>query len=90
MTWRLAFKPRPIAEIRKLAKSDRQRIGAALRKVQEDPFTPRSGCDTVRHRGIGQGDAFRLRVGKYRVAYVVHEWKREIIVTDVGHGHDIY
>ncbi len=90
MTWRLAIKPRPLGEIRKLPKTERQRLGVALRHVQEDPFTPRSGCDIVRHRGLGQGDAFRLRVGKYRVAYVVHEWNREIIVTDLGHGHDIY
>jgi mRNA-degrading endonuclease RelE of RelBE toxin-antitoxin system len=90
MTWRLGFKRDSLERIRELPKSERRRIGAALRKLEEDPFTPRPGCDIARHRGIGQGDAFRLRVGKWRVAYVVHEWKREIIVTDFGHGHDIY
>lgn len=90
MTWRLGFKSGPLAQIRKLPKAERRRIGTALRKVEENPFTPRPGCDVARHKGIGQGDAFRLRVGRWRIAYVVLESKREIIVTDFGRGHDIY
>lgn len=90
MTWRLGFKSGPLSKIRKLPKTERRRIGAALRKLEEDPFTSRPGCDIARYKGIGQGDAFRLRIGKWRVAYVVLDGKREIIVTDFGRGHGIY
>ena len=38
----------------------------------------------------GAPGAFRIRVGDYRVIYVLHDDRLLVVVIDVGHRRDIY
>lgn len=38
----------------------------------------------------GHDDLYRLRVGAYRIAYLIDDGKLVILVVEVGHRRDIY
>ncbi len=62
----------------------RARIKRGLRELKTNPYEARSGADIVRLRGTkGRDDLFRLRIGEYRVIYVVIG--RIVYVTDLFH-----
>ena len=61
MAWTLRIAKRAEKELRKIPAKDRERILAALRAIEADPF---SG-DVARL--INQPAGWRLRVGNYRV-----------------------
>lgn len=69
----------------------RERIAVALRVLEADPFTPRSGADIKRLHGTrGREDLYRLRIGKFRAVYEVEG--AEVLVTQIwerGHGYDV-
>ena len=60
------------------------RVLAAIMDLGEDP-RPR-GCDKI----IGWDDAYRIRVGVYRVVYIVEQKKLLIVVIRFGHRKDVY
>lgn len=50
------------------------------------PTTPvRTGCVKL----SGQ-DAYRVRVGDYRIIYTIEDDKLIVLVIDVGHRRDVY
>lgn len=63
----------------RLPRNDRDRILAALRGLAENPRP--AGCRPVKAAGKG---TYRVRVGDYRVIYVVLDDERVIIVARVG------
>lgn len=60
-----------------------ERISQALLKLESNPRP--HGCQKLR----GQ-EAYRVRVGIYRVLYSIHEGKREVEVFAVDHRKDAY
>ncbi len=54
----------------KLSKEDRRRCVEALRRLKEDPFTPRPGADIKKLKGRDK-TMYRLRVGDFRFEYFV-------------------
>jgi mRNA interferase RelE/StbE len=45
-----------------------------------------AGCRKL----AGLDDAWRIRVGDYRIVYVVDDLARTVTVTRIGHRRDIY
>lgn len=66
----------------------RSRIKKGLKRLAEDPFTKRSGCDIKQLHGSSGTVFYRLRVGDYRAVYAVKG--RKIMVTVVGHRSKAY
>ena len=67
---------------------DLARLVTKMRLLREDPMKPRSGLDIRRLQA--SGGAFRLRVGVYRVFYVVFPADGVVVVTDVRHRSHAY
>lgn len=57
-------------QFRKMPAQDRERIRKGLRRLEEDPFTPRPGADIRKLEGTAP-PKYRLRVGDYRAVYAV-------------------
>ena len=70
-------------ELRDLAKTERERVVAAILGLRENPFP--SGIKKLKNI-----DGYRLRVGDYRVLYTVNEKERILEVYAIGHRKDIY
>lgn len=77
MPWALRIKKKAQKQIRKLSRSDRERIAAALNQMLDNPFAG----DVMRLRGI-PGD-FRHRVGSYRIFFTVEPAARVLNIHAV-------
>jgi mRNA interferase RelE/StbE len=84
MTWRLELEKPAQKALRGLPPKDQRRILLALAELTVDPFTARNVKALVDRRG------FRLRVGDYRVLYVLHAEVRVIGVERIGQRGDFY
>jgi mRNA interferase RelE/StbE len=73
--------------LRALAKLDkpvRRRVQGAIDRLGDDPRP--AGMIALR----GAAGAFRIRVGDYRVIYVLHDDRLLVVVIDIGHRRDVY
>ncbi|MFW6305317.1 MAG: type II toxin-antitoxin system RelE family toxin [Candidatus Saliniplasma sp.] len=57
---------------------ERKRCYDSLKKLSEEPFKPRSGCDIKKMSG--EKTFYRLRVGDHRFLYVVKDG--EVLVEE--------
>ncbi|MFH1722730.1 MAG: type II toxin-antitoxin system RelE/ParE family toxin [Candidatus Altiarchaeota archaeon] len=66
----------------RLDPSLRKRITESVKRLADDPYTPRPGVDIKKLRGLpGKQDAYRLRVGDHRVIYDIAQ--KHIYVTHI-------
>ncbi len=70
-----------IASIETVAK---RRVVRKIRAFASDPRL--DGCRKL----SGSGDVYRIRVGDYRIVYLVLDAVNVVAVTKVGHRKDIY
>lgn len=57
-----------------------------LTKLSELESNPRpSGCKKLKNR-----DAWRVRIGDYRVIYEIHDKVLQVIVITIGHRREVY
>ena len=66
-----------------LPQPDFERIRDAIYSLADDPRPP--GCTKLTGR-----EAWRIRVGQYRVIYEIDDSNRVVTVLDVGHRREIY
>jgi mRNA interferase RelE/StbE len=72
-------------ELSRLSTQAQIRIARAIRKLAESPrHTP--GIKKLR----GDADAYRVRVGDYRVLYKIDDKRRLVLVVRAGHRRDVY
>lgn len=64
----------------------RARITKKAKALIHDPRP--SGCKKLKVMSNGADPVYRVRVGDYRILYVIREI--EVIVLDIGHRKDIY
>ncbi len=62
---------------------DQERIIEAIRSLADEPRP--HGCKKLSGR-----DAWRIRVGNYRVIYEIRESKLVVLIVDIGHRKEIY
>jgi mRNA interferase RelE/StbE len=65
-------------------KKDRQRIVAGIRSLADDQRP--AGCEKL----AGEGDRYRIRVGRYRVIYSVGDEELLVVVVRAGYRKDVY
>ncbi len=82
MTYRVEISRRAATSVSSLDKPLRRRILAAIEALSGNPRPP--GCKKL----AGQ-EAWRVRVGDYRVVYEIHGQILLVIVVDAGHRRDI-
>ena len=70
--------------LRKLPQTDLRRVVAALKKLAKSP-RPRGAKKLV-----GKPEAWRIRVGRYRVLYMIDDREREVRVLRVRHRREAY
>ena len=71
-------------ELSRIHGKDYVRIEAAIDALADDPRP--TGCVKL----AGDDNAWRIRVGDYRVVYEVHDKRLLVLVVRVGHRKDIY
>jgi len=83
LTYALFIERRAQRSLSRIAAQDRDRISGAIWRLADEP----------RPRGVKKlsgRDAWRIRVGDYRVLYEIHDERLVILVVDIGHRRKIY
>lgn len=87
MTFRVTLSETAIRQLRKLSGESRRRITRSLRFLEEDPFRSRPKTDIMPIKGT-EPVKYRLRVGDYRVVYIVVRSEVKVIEIFVrGRGY---
>ena len=84
MNYTLQFKPAAFRQLEKLPRDVQKRVVARVEGLQGDPFP--AGCKKI----VGLPDAWRIRVGDYRVVYQVHRGILLVLVVTIGHRRKVY
>lgn len=80
----VSIKPSAVKEIEAIpTKKDRRQIVQKIRRLADDPRPP--GCQKLSGR-----DRYRLRHGRYRIIYAVHDQELVVYVVKVGARKDVY
>ena len=66
-----------------IPKKDLRKILKRIKSLAADPRPP--GCEKL----TGQ-ERYRMRQGRYRVVYSIHDGERTVTVAKIGHRKDIY
>jgi len=69
--------------IERLSADMRLRVEDAIMRLALDPRPP--GV-----KALKGGSEYRIRVGDYRIIYVIHDEELLIIVVNAGHRRDVY
>ena len=83
MSYALFIERRAQRSLSRISAQDRDRVSRALRRLADEPRP--HGVKKLSGR-----DAWRLRVGDYRVLYEIHDKRLLILVVDIGHRREIY
>ena len=78
-----------LKQLELLTKDIQDRIRTALQEVKDNPFEPRPKADIKKLRKLTKHQLYRLRVGNYRIVYVVEG--RDIKVAKIfprGEGYE--
>jgi mRNA interferase RelE/StbE len=82
-SYRIEIRPAAMRSLRKLDPQVRPRIQGAIALLAEDPRPPNA-------RKLRGRDAYRVRVGNYRIIYKIEDQILLITVVTLGHRRDIY
>ena len=83
MSCTVILSPRCVRDRRRLAPDARQRVDAVLLALEKDPRP--YGC-----LKMTASSEWRLRVGAYRIRYLIDDAGQAITVTHIGHRRDVY
>jgi mRNA interferase RelE/StbE len=83
MSYRLDYLPSASRSIEKLPRSIQQRIVSRIEALSENPRPPGS----VKLKGQ---NAYRVRVGDYRIVYTIEDQRLVVLIVDVGHRREVY
>ena len=83
MKWRIVFARTAERELAKLSSDIQLRLGRAIRSLEEDPVPASAKRLKGRHE-------FRLRVGDYRVLYLLEHEPRIVTISALGHRREVY
>lgn len=70
-------------QLSKLPNSVATRIEEKILELEQDPRPP--GCKKLRGR-----DAWRIRIGDYRVIYEINDGRLIVTVITIGHRREVY
>lgn len=81
--YKIEIKKSAVKEIKKLPSRDLKSILAKIDSLAESP----RGLDTVKLSGE---EKYRVRVGDYRILYMIQDEVLIVYVVKVGHRKDVY
>lgn len=84
MDYRVEIKTSARKELLGLPVNARRRVNAAILALADDPRP--QGCKKLH----GVDDVYRVRVGDYRVIYIIHDDIVLVVVVRVRHRRDAY
>lgn len=84
MAYRIEVKRSAGKEIAALDKREQRRVVKAIEALADQPRPP--GVRKI----VGLEDAYRLRVGDYRILYRIEDDRLVVFVVRVGHRRDVY
>jgi mRNA interferase RelE/StbE len=84
VAYTVELRPAARRELRRLPKAEQQRVTKAIDGLQDEPRP--HGCKALR----GKRDWYRIRVGAYRVVYVVRDQELLVLVLRVAQRKDVY
>jgi mRNA interferase RelE/StbE len=84
LTYTIQFKPRALRQLEKLPREAQRRLSAKIEALRDDPFPVGS------KKMAAVPDAWRIRVGDYRVVYQVHRGILLVLVLTIGHRREVY
>jgi len=83
MAYTVRLKPRAEAELDKLPLTTARRITAKLLALEKEPRPQ----DSMKLEGT---DGHRIRIGDYRVVYVINDRARAVDVVRIAHRREVY
>lgn len=81
--YRLEFRPAALRALRNLDSVTAERVRGALALLAREPRPPAS-------RKLSGRDAYRVRVGDYRIIYSIDDTRLIVVVVLVGHRSGVY
>ncbi len=79
MSYSVFLHPDAIKYLDSVEDMEKRRCYDSLKRLEEDPHIPRSGCDIKKLRGKKK-TAYRLRIGDHRFLYVIKS--KEVFVEE--------
>ena len=84
MSYQVLFTKRAVRDLETLPDQDRVRVAKRLEGLAKEPRPP--GVTKLQ----GTEDVYRMRVGDYRVLYIIEDDIVTVSVVRIGHRRDIY
>ena len=84
MIYQVRLAPRAERELKKLFRQIQSRIKKKIDLLGENPLP-----DGVK-KMAGNDSLFRVRVGDYRIVYVIENERLTVLIVAVGHRREIY
>ena len=82
-SYKIAFKPSVKKDLRGIPRHDVERILKSIEGLSENPLPQNA-------RSLTGRDAYRLRVGRYRVIYAIDNEQVVILIIKIGHRGGVY
>jgi mRNA interferase RelE/StbE len=82
-SYSILIKPSAVRELEQVPRSDRSRIVQRIRLLADNPRPP--GCER-----LSGDDKYRIRQGRYRIIYAIHDRELIVLVVKIGHRKDVY
>ena len=83
MPWNVSILPAAVRQLAKLDRPIRKRIDTAIDGLTKKPRPP--GCKKL----VGV-DAWRVRVGDWRIIYQIRDDRLIVLILRVGHRREVY
>jgi mRNA interferase RelE/StbE len=84
MRYRITILPVVVKALKKIPESDRKRIGAKINDLADNPRP--AGVKKL----AGENSLYRVRVGDYRIVYMIEDEVVQVLVIRVGDRKDVY
>lgn len=84
MAYRIEIKQRAEKALALIPNPSRRRVAKAIDGLARDPRP--AGCRKL----TGSDDAYRIRVGDYRIVYLIKDKVLTIYVIRIGHRREVY
>ena len=82
-SYKILIKPSAVKELEAIPVKDRQRIVYRIQGLAENPRP--HGCEKLSNQ-----EKYRLRQGRYRILYQIHDDEVIVVVVRVGKRNQVY
>ena len=84
MAYSILLRPAAVRDLKALSGGVRRRVEATIDRLRDEPRP--SGVKKL----VGFDNEWRLRVGDYRVLYIIDDSEKRILVARVAHRREAY